>query len=109
MASGHYFQALERKLGGVRSRPSALSLVCVNLIPLVGGRLGEEYLVAPINEVIEQPYRRIFLMHAVIMATGFLLVKSGTSTVGLPVLVLFKLVFDLVGHISERERWVTSE
>lgn len=222
MANGHYFQALERKLAGVRSRSSALVLVCANLIPLVGVfffgwstfsvlflfgfetlligvftllkllvlepkkmalwfaklvvlpffifhfgiftyvhgtfvlaffspntlhgvgsltpsvvwdclvnehllfnvalliasrgysfvrnfLLGQEYLVAPINEVIKQPYRRIFLMHAVIMGTGFLIVRTGTSMVGLPLLILCKLMFDLIGHMSERERWAPTE
>jgi len=58
---------------------------------------------------MSQPYSRVLMMHLTILFGGFLMMTLRSPAVGLALLVVLKLAFDLVGHQREREKFGASD
>ena len=64
-----------------------------------------EYQRANIQQLMGQPYGRIAMLHVAILGGGFLMVALHSPTLGLLLLVVLKIAFDLRGHFAERSKF----
>ena len=64
-----------------------------------------EYRNASLNQLMSQPYGRIFVMHFAILIGGFLMMALHSPVAGLLLLVVLKTGFDLNGHVGERKKF----
>jgi hypothetical protein len=104
------------------NRAALVLLVLVNLPPLAGvlafhwdvAALVVLYwsknLVIGLYNILKMaaPYRRIVVLHAVIIAGGFAVMALGQPLLLLMVLVALKTAIDVVLHLREREQAATS-
>jgi len=67
----------------------------------MGGREHER--LSP-SQAMALPYRRVFITHIALIAGGFFLVEKGQPVIGLFLLVMMKIAFDLALHKKEHER-----
>jgi hypothetical protein len=67
-----------------------------------------EYQRASLNQLMNQPYGRIFVMHFTILIGGFLMMALHSPMAGLILLVVLKTAFDLNSHASERKKFAES-
>ena len=65
---------------------------------------GGEYRRARVQDVMFQPYRRLLIMHATLLAGGLLAWALGSPVYGLITLVAIKTGVDLAAHRAERRR-----
>ena len=61
-----------------------------------------------INEITTAPYRRIFILHVTIIASGFVIAMLDEPTIGLLVLILFKTGMDIY-HLRKDEKAATDK
>lgn len=64
-----------------------------------------EYKRASMDQLMEQPYGRIVVMHIAILGGGFLVTALHSPESGLLLLVALKIAFDLRGHLAERKKF----
>lgn len=50
---------------------------------------------------MQEPYRRVIIMHMTLIFGGFLTLSFGTNITALMLLLLLKIVADLRSHISQ--------
>ncbi len=80
----------------------AITLTVSHGVSFVVNFLGAgEYRSATLQELMSRPYRRVILLHLVLIGSGFLLLLIGTPTAGLVLMVLMKVGFDIVAHRKE--------
>lgn len=63
-----------------------------------------EFRHASLSELMEQPYRRVVLLHLVILLGGFAVAALGSPLWALVPLVAVKVVLDVRSHLRERSR-----
>ena len=63
-----------------------------------------EFRRASLSELMEQPYRRVVLLHVVILAGGFAVAALGSPLWALVPLVVVKIALDLHAHVRERRK-----
>ena len=63
----------------------------------------EEYKKSKVQKLFSQPYKRIFVMHLVIIASGFFFTFTGIekNIIPLIILIIMKIFFDTVFHRTE--------
>ncbi len=86
-------------LGGLALLVSHLASLLLNYF----GR-GEYKRVSPASQMF-LPYVRVFVLHLTIVLGAFLVIGFGQPKALVALLVLFKTVFDLGLHLSERKRY----
>ena len=81
---------------------TAVSFLLSHLFSMVINFYGKgEYLKATANEIMMQPYVRVFIMHIVIIFGGFLVQKIGEPYFAVILLIVIKTVIDFRAHIKE--------
>lgn len=87
-----------------------LNIVVIALIPLFishGISLffnffkEKEYLQTSLIEQMKMPYKRVIIMHIIIILSGSFIINFKESTVAIILLVVLKILFDIFGHIKE--------
>ncbi len=68
-----------------------------------------EYKNARPNKLMMSPYGRIFILHVVVIAGGILVVKSGSATSMLILLIAIKVAVDIVLHIRSHRKDLPDE
>lgn len=61
----------------------------------------EEYKKYSLKKLMGLPYYRIFVMHVIVISTGFIAVVMDQRIWSLLLLIVFKILFDLKAHIKE--------
>lgn len=64
-----------------------------------------EYKRASLQQLMQQPYGRIVVLHLTILFGGFLMMALHSPVWGLFLLVMLKIVLDLRGHFAERRKF----
>ncbi len=64
-----------------------------------------EYKRASLQQLMQQPYGRIVMLHLAILGGGFLVMALHSPLLGLLLLVALKIAFDLRGHFAERKKF----
>ncbi|HXR04481.1 MAG TPA: DUF6498-containing protein [Verrucomicrobiae bacterium] len=64
-----------------------------------------EYRRASLQQLMQQPYGRIVVLHLAILGGGFLMMALHSPELGLLLLVALKIAFDLRGHFAERKKF----
>jgi len=67
--------------------------------------LNGEYKRASLQQLMQQPYGRIVVLHIAILGGGFLMLALHSPELGLLLLVALKIAFDLRGHFAERKKF----
>jgi len=65
---------------------------------------GGEYLTASPHDLFLQPYRRVVVLHLVVIFCGFWLQMAGGAAITVVFMVAIKLGIDLVAHLFERRK-----
>lgn len=96
-------------LAAILERPGALLVIGSLLIShgysFVANYMGRgENLRASLRQLMTQPYTRVIVMHVTIIGMGFLVLLTGTKTVGVLLLVALKTGVDLRSHAAEHAR-----
>jgi hypothetical protein len=66
---------------------------------------GGEYQRVGLQQLMQQPYGRIMVMHFAILFGGFLVMALHSPTPALLLLVALKIAFDLGSHVGERKKF----
>ena len=83
-----------------------LGLAVSRGISFVTNYLGNgEYREASLQQLMQQPYGRILVLHLSILFGGFLMMALHSPVWGLLLLVGLKIVIDLRGHFAERNKF----
>jgi hypothetical protein len=83
-----------------------LGLVISRGISFMTNYLGTgEYQRAGLQQLMQQPYGRIVVLHLTILFGGFLMMALHSPVWGLLLLVALKIVLDLRGHFAERRKF----
>jgi hypothetical protein len=64
-----------------------------------------EYQRASLNQLMSQPYGRIFVMHFTVLIGGVMTMALHSPVAGLILLVVLKTAFDLNSHVGERKKF----
>ena len=64
-----------------------------------------EYKRASLQQLMQQPYGRVVVLHLAILGGGFLVMALHSPELGLLLLVALKIAFDLRGHFAERKKF----
>ena len=64
-----------------------------------------EYQRASLQQLMQQPYGRIVVLHLAILFGGFLMLALHSPVWGLLLLVVLKIALDLRGHFAERRKF----
>lgn len=64
-----------------------------------------EYKRASLQQLMQQPYGRVVVLHVAILGGGFLVMALHSPELGLLLLVALKIAFDLRGHFAERKKF----
>ena len=64
-----------------------------------------EYKNASLQQLMQQPYGRIVVLHLAILFGGFLMMALHSPIWGLVLLVVLKIALDLRGHFAERKKF----
>lgn len=84
---------------------SILGLSISHLISMVVNFYGKaEYAGRRPNEQMFIPYKRIILLHIVIVGSAFVAIKLGQGLATLLTLVIIKILFDLGAHLNEHAK-----
>lgn len=67
-----------------------------------------EYKRASLQQLMQQPYGRIVVLHLAILGGGFLVMALHSPELGLLLLVALKIAFDLRGHFAERKKFAAA-
>ncbi len=85
---------------------AVLGLVVSRGVSFATNYLGNgEYRRASLQQLMQQPYGRIMVLHLAILGGGFLMLALHSPTVGLLLLVTLKIALDLRGHLAERKKF----
>lgn len=68
-----------------------------------------EYRQSSLNDVMQQPYGRVVILHLAIIFGGLLVALFGSPTVGLVLLIVFKTVVDIRAHLIQHEKYSAPE
>jgi hypothetical protein len=83
-----------------------LGLTVSRAISFATNYLGSgEYRRASLQQLMQQPYGRIVVLHVTILGGAFLMAALHSPVVGLLVLVVLKIALDLRGHFKERQKF----
>jgi hypothetical protein len=83
-----------------------LGLVVSRGVSFITNYIGKaEYQRASMNQLMNQPYGRIMVMHFTILIGGFLMMALHSPVAGLVLLVVLKTAFDLNSHLGERKKF----
>ena len=78
---------------------AAATLILSHGVSFLVNYLGAgEYRSATLQDLMTRPYRRVILLHVVIIGSGFLLLLTGAPVAGLVLMVLVKIGFDVAAH-----------
>ena len=81
---------------------AAISLFLSHGVSFVTNFLGRrEYLAVSPSEQMREPYSRVMVLHATILAGGFLIAILGTPVAALGLLVVLKTAIDVRAHLKE--------
>ncbi|RJO62540.1 MAG: hypothetical protein C4542_03370 [Dehalococcoidia bacterium] len=64
-----------------------------------------EYKLSTLNEVMQQPYSRVVILHLTIIFGGFFVAMLGSPVVGLIILIALKIALDLRAHLQEHDKY----
>lgn len=67
-----------------------------------------EYKRASLQQLMQQPYGRIVVLHLAILGGGFLVMALHSPLMGLLLLVALKIALDLRGHFAERKKFAAA-
>lgn len=85
---------------------AVLGLAASRAISFATNYLGNgEYRRASLQQLMQQPYGRIMVLHIAILGGGFLMMALHSPTAGLLLLVALKIALDLRGHLAERKKF----
>jgi hypothetical protein len=83
-----------------------LGLTVSRAISFATNYLGNgEYRRASLQQLTQQPYGRIVVLHVAILGGGFLVMALQSPLMGLLLLVVLKIALDLRGHFAERKKF----
>jgi hypothetical protein len=100
-ASNFWNVVTENKLGW-----AILGLAVSHGVSFVTNYIGKrEYERIGLNQLMQQPYGRIMVMHIAILFGGFLVMMLHSPTPALLLLVALKTAFDLGSHVGERKKF----
>lgn len=68
-----------------------------------------EYKRTSLQQLMAQPYGRIFVLHLTIIFGGFLMMALHSPAWGLLLLVALKIALDLRGHLAERKKFAAAD
>jgi hypothetical protein len=68
-----------------------------------------EYKQSSLNDVMQQPYGRVVILHLTIIFGGFLVTLIGSPVAGLVLLVIFKTVMDVRAHLLQHDKYTLQE
>jgi hypothetical protein len=84
---------------------AAISLFLSHGVSFVTNFLGRrEYLAVSSSEQMREPYSRVMVLHATILAGGFLIAILGTPVAALGLLVVLKTAIDVRAHLKEHRK-----
>ena len=63
-----------------------------------------EYRQSNLNNVMQQPYGRVVILHLTIIFGGFLVALLGSPAVGLVLLIVLKTVMDIRAHLRQHDK-----
>lgn len=85
---------------------AVLGLTVSHGVSFVTNYLGKgEYQRVGLNQLMNQPYGRIVVMHIAILFGGFMVMALHSPTPALLLLVALKTAFDLGSHVGERKKF----
>ncbi len=64
-----------------------------------------EYRKSNLNNLMQQPYGRVVVLHLTIIFGGFLLGFFGSPVIGMLILITIKTVIDLRAHLLQHEQY----
>jgi len=100
-ASDFWNVMIENKLGW-----AILGLAVSHGVSFVTNYIGKgEYQRVGLQQLMNQPYGRIVVMHLAILFGGFLVMALHSPTPALLLLVVLKTAFDLGSHVGERKKF----
>jgi len=100
-ASGFWDAMRENHLGW-----AILGLAVSHGVSFVTNYLGKgEYQRVGLQQLMQQPYGRVVVMHLAILFGGFLVLALHSPVFGLLLLVALKTAFDLNSHVGERKKF----
>jgi len=86
-----------------------LGLAVSHGVSFVTNYIGKgEYQRVGLNQLMQQPYGRIMVMHIAILFGGFLVMALHSPTPALLLLVALKTAFDLGSHVGERKKFAAT-
>lgn len=68
----------------------------------------DEHVAQNVQTIMFQPYRRIIIMHLVLVFGGFLIIATSQTIVLLILLICIKIGVDAIAHVKERQRFQNS-
>lgn len=66
-----------------------------------------EYKRSNLNDLMQQPYGRVVILHLAIIFGGFLIALLGSPAAGLIILIIAKTVMDIRAHLQQHEKYST--
>ena len=64
-----------------------------------------EYKQSNLNDVMQQPYIRVVILHLTIIFGGFFVAILGSPVIGLVILIILKIALDLRAHLQEHDKY----
>jgi len=89
--------------------PLVLMLISHGVDFVTGHLANGEYRRSTVQEVMTQPYGRVFVLHLTIIAGAFLVVRVGQSQAVLLLFVLMKIIVDVRAHLQVGKRDRTAQ
>ncbi len=85
---------------------AALALFLSHLISFIINYIGKgEYKQSKLNELMQQPYSRVVVLHVTIILGGFLIAFFGSPIFALILLIALKTVIDIQAHVKQHKRY----
>jgi hypothetical protein len=85
---------------------AVLALLLSHFISFTVNYIGKgEYKQSSLNELMQQPYGRVVVLHVTILAGGFLIGFLGSPVIALVLLIALKSVIDVQAHLKEHAKF----
>jgi uncharacterized membrane protein len=83
-----------------------LALLISHGVSFFNNYLGNgEYRKSNLNNLMQQPYGRVVVLHITIIFSGFLLDFLNSPVIGMVLLIMIKTVIDIRAHLMQHERY----
>jgi hypothetical protein len=79
-----------------------LALLASHIVSFAVNYIGHgEYKTGKLQNLMQQPYGRVIVLHMTILGGGFLMAMLGSPSIGLILLMVLKIILDIRSHIKE--------